>query len=118
VSSLLDRRNHKRLFKRFQASVKIARTAAEIEGVTENISQGGALISSQSLPSFQKNEEAIVQLFLPPEMTGQQSTLVLGGPAVVRRVEKEQGGIALQFQKGLRAFEASMCGVSHIPPDQ
>lgn len=118
MSSLLDRRNHKRLFKRFQASVKIARTATEIEGVTENISQGGALISSQSLPSFQKNEEAIVQLFLPPEMTGQQSTLVLGGPAVVKRVEKEQGGIALQFQKELRAFEASMWPVSHIPADQ
>ena len=67
MSSLLDRRNHKRLLKRFQVSIKIARTATEIDGVTENISQGGALISSQSLPSFQKNEEAIVQLFLPPE---------------------------------------------------
>jgi hypothetical protein len=118
MSSLLDRRNHKRLFKRFQVSIKIARTATEIQGVTENISQGGALISSQSLPSIQKNEKATVQLFLPPEMTGQQSTLVLGGPAVVRRVEKEQGGIALHFQKELRAFEASMWPASHFPADQ
>jgi hypothetical protein len=41
-------------------------------------------------------------------MTGQQTTLILNGPAVVKRVEKERCGIALQFQKLLRAFEASM----------
>ena len=108
MSSLLDRRNHKRLFKRFQASVKIARTAAEIDGVTENLSQGGTFISSQALPSFQENEEAIVQLFLPPEITGQKGTLILNGPAVVKRVEKDRCGIALQFQKVLRAFDVSM----------
>ncbi len=108
MSSLLDRRKDKRLLKRFQATIKIARSAAEIKGVTENLSQGGALISSQALPSFQENEETTVQLFLPPEMTGQQGTLILCGPAVVKRVEKERYGIALQFQKQLRAFEASM----------
>jgi hypothetical protein len=103
-----DRRSDKRLFKTFQATIKITRTAAEIDGVTENLSQGGAFISSQALPSFQENEEAIVQLFLPPEMTGQNGTMILNGPAVVKRIEKERCGVALQFQKVLRAFDASM----------
>ncbi len=103
-----DRRSDKRLLKRFQVTIKIVRTAAEIDGVTENLSQGGTFISSQALPSFQENEEAIVQLFLPPEITGQKGTLILNGPAVVKRIEKERCGIALEFQKVLRAFEASM----------
>jgi hypothetical protein len=103
-----DRRSDKRLLKTFKVTIKIARTAAEIDGVTENLSQGGAFISSQTLPSLQKNEKAIVQLFLPPEMTGQKNTLILNGPAVVKRIGKERGGIALQFQKVLRAFNASM----------
>lgn len=103
-----DRRSDKRLLKTFQVTIKIARTAAEINGVTENLSQGGAFISSQTLPSFQENEKTIVQLFLPPEMTGQQTTLILNGPAVVKRIEKERCGVALQFQKELRAFEASI----------
>ena len=108
MRSDFDRRSDKRLLKTFQVNIKIRRTAADIHGVTENLSQGGAFILSQSLPSFQENEETTVHLFLPPEMTGQQTTLILKGPAVVKRVEKERCGIALKFQKLLRAFEASM----------
>jgi hypothetical protein len=103
-----ERRNNTRLLKKFQATIKIPRADAEIDGVTENLSQGGAFISSRYLPSFQENDEAIVLLFLPPEMTGQQSTLILNGPAVVKRIDKEKYGIAVQFQKALKAFEASM----------
>jgi hypothetical protein len=108
VRSGFDRRSDKRFLKTFQVTIKIRGTAAAIHGVTENLSQSGAFILSQSLPSFQKNEETTVHLSLPPEMTGQQTTLILNGPAVVKRVEKEKYGIALQFQKELRAFEASM----------
>jgi hypothetical protein len=63
--------------------------------------------SFRALPFFQENDEAIVQLFLPPEMTGQQSTLILNGPAVVKRIDKKRYGIAVQFQKALKAFEVS-----------
>ena len=103
-----ERRNNTRLLKKFQATIKIPRANAEIDGVTENLSQGGAFISSRYLPSFQENDEAIVQLFLPPEMTGQQSTLILNGRAVVKRIDKKRYGIAVQFQKALKAFEVSM----------
>ena len=108
MKSDFDRRNNTRLLKKFQATIKIPRADAEIEGVTENLSQGGAFISSRYLPSFQKNDEAMVQLFLPPEMTGQQDTLILNGPAVVKRIDRERHGIAVQFQKALKAFEVSM----------
>jgi hypothetical protein len=108
VQSHFERRNNTRLLKKFQATIKIPRADAEIDGVTENLSQGGAFISSRYLPSFRENDEAIVQLFLPPKMTGQQSTLILKGGAVVKRIDKERSGIALQFQKALKAFEVSM----------
>jgi hypothetical protein len=102
-----DRRSDKRLLKTFKMTIKVAGTAAQIDGVTENLSQGGAFVSSQAFPSLQENEKAIVQLFIPPEMTGQESTLILNGSAVVKRIEKEKCGIALQFQKVLRAFDVS-----------
>ena len=107
VRFTLERRDSKRLHKKFQAKIKIARTAEEIKGITENLSQGGAFISSGSLPSFQENDETILQLFLPPETTGQRDTLILEGPAVVKRIDNERCGIAVQFQKVLRTFEAS-----------
>lgn len=108
MKSNFERRNNTRLLKKFQATIKIPSVDAEIDGVTENLSQGGAFISSRNLPSLQENDEAIVQLFLPPKMTGQQSTLILNGRAVVKRIDKERYGIALQFQKALKAFEVSM----------
>lgn len=103
-----ERRNQPRLPKQFQTTLKIVRTAAEIKGVTLNISQGGAFISSASFPSVKEKDEAIVQLFLPPEMTGQRDVLMLTGQAIVKRVDKTMQGIAVQFQKELRTFEPSI----------
>ena len=111
----VDRRCDKRLLKTFKVTIKIERTAAQIYGVTENLSQGGAFVSSQALPSFRENDKTVVQVFLPPEITGQKGTLILNGPAVVKRIEKERCGIALQFQKVLRAFEVSMQSIFALP---
>jgi hypothetical protein len=58
VKSTFERRDNTRLLKKFQATIKIPRADAEIDGVTENLSQGGAFISSRYLPFFQENDEA------------------------------------------------------------
>ena len=67
----------------------------------------GSLISTASWPEVQKNDKTTVRLFLPPEMTGQREALILQGPAVVKRVEEDRGGIVLQFTKQLKTFDVS-----------
>jgi hypothetical protein len=103
--SNIERRRYPRLTRNFRAKIRMTFTSAEVEGVTENISQVGAFISGLSWPSFQAEDKIIVRLFLPPEMTGQPEELSLEGPAVVKRVEQDRGKIAVEFSKKLRAFE-------------
>ncbi|MFP3870161.1 MAG: hypothetical protein ACLFVT_04670 [Syntrophobacteria bacterium] len=102
-----ERRKFIRLPKKFRAKVKIPRTAATMKGVTENLCQRGAFISSGSVPVCQQNDEALVELFLPPEMTGHRDVLILEGMAVIKRIEKEKKGIAVEFHKELRTFKPS-----------
>ena len=107
MNLLPDRRKHRRLQKRFKSKIKLTHTSVEFDGITEDMDQGGAFISSASWFEVQENDKITVRLFLPPEMTGQRETLILQGPAVVRRAEKDRGGIALQFTKQLKTFDVS-----------
>lgn len=91
----------------FRTKVRLARTSAELEGVTQNLSQGGAFFTSPSSPALEKDEQAEMRLFLPPEFTGHSHTLTLTGPAVIKRVEKHMKGVAVEFLKELRTFEPS-----------
>lgn len=100
-----ERRNFMRFDKELKTGIRITHTSAEVEGVTKNLSQGGALISTPSWSAFQKDEQAVLHLVLPPEITGQDSDLVLNGPAVVKRIDKDNEVIAVQFLKELRTFE-------------
>ncbi len=105
MPSNIERRRYPRLPRKFRAKMKMTLTSAEVEGVTENISQVGAFISDLSWPAFHEEDQIMVRLFLPPEMTGQPETLVLEGPAVVKRVEKDRGKMPVEFSKKLRTFE-------------
>ena len=100
-----ERPRYPRLTKKFRAKIRLTSTSAEVEGVTENISQVGAFISGLSWPAFQAEDQIMVRLYLPPEMTGQPEELSLEGPAVVKRVEQGRGKIAVEFSKKLRTFE-------------
>jgi hypothetical protein len=102
-----ERRKHKRLQRRFKSKIKLTHTSVEFDGITEDLAQNGAFISSPSWSDVQENDKTTVRLFLPPEMTGQREALILQGPAVVIRVEKDRGGIALQFTKQLKTFDVS-----------
>ena len=105
MNLILDRRKHKRLQKRFKSKIKLTHNFVEFDGITEDMAQDGAFISSPSWFEVQEDDKTTVRLFLPPEMTGQRETLILQGPAVVKRVEEDRGGIVLQFTKQLKTFD-------------
>jgi hypothetical protein len=103
-----ERRKYTRTLNNFKIKIRLARTSKEVDGVTHNLSQGGAFVMSPSWPVLQKDEQAEMRLFLPPEFTGQNQTLTLTGPAVIRRIDKHKQGVAVQFLKELKTFKPSL----------
>jgi len=65
-----ERRKYTRTLNNFKIKIRLSRTSKEVDGVTENLSQGGAFVMSRSWPVLQKDEQAEMRLFLPPEFTG------------------------------------------------
>jgi c-di-GMP-binding flagellar brake protein YcgR len=100
-----ERRKHTRFQRRLKSEIILTNTSVEFDGITEDLSQGGAFILTPGWSEVQENDKTTVRLFLPPELTGQNDTLILQGSAVVRRAENNRGGIALQFMKQLKAFD-------------
>ncbi len=76
-----------------------------IEGITTNLSQGGAFIKSKNRHSCQAGALAVLTFFLPPDFTGQNETIGLQGDAVITRIDQENKGIAVEFIKTFREFE-------------
>lgn len=102
-----ERRKHKRFQKRLKSKIELTHKFVELDGITKDLSQGGAFISTSGWSEVKENDKTTVRLSLPPKMTGQSDTLILQGPAVVRRIENDRGGIALQFAKQLKTFDVS-----------
>jgi len=114
-----DRRQYPRLHIIFQAVTRIPRISVPVLGTTVNLSQGGAFIISPSFSDFQVGDQTEIQFFLPPAFTGQEDTLILKGLGTVKRtlilkglgtvkrVDKDRLGVAVEFQKQLKSFEAS-----------
>jgi hypothetical protein len=104
VNPFGERRQHVRLRRQLSVIITLPRLSVEVSGETEDLSQAGTLVSLPGYSSFNTGEVSI-QLFLPPEMTGQRETLVLVGPAVVKRIDHESQSLALQFSRKLKTFE-------------
>jgi hypothetical protein len=107
VDPFQERRQRVRLRRQFQATISLPRLSAEVSGETENLSPAGTLVSIPAYSSFNEGDEVSIHLFFPPEMTGQRDTLVLIGPAIVKRIDHERQSLALQFSRELRTFEVS-----------
>ena len=103
-----ERRKYTRTLNNFKTKIRLTRSSEEVEGVTLDLSQGGAFVTSASWPDCRKNEQAEMRLFLPPEFTGQRDTLTLTGPAVIKRVEQDRQGVAVKFLKELKTFKPSL----------
>lgn len=103
-----ERRKYTRTLNNFQIKIRLPRTSKEIDGVTQNLSQGGAFIESSSWLACREDEEAEMKLFLPPDFTGQSHILTLTGPAVIRRIVKDKKGVAVEFLRELKSFQPSL----------
>jgi hypothetical protein len=75
------------------------------EGVTENISQRGIFVRTKAWHVFGVTDQAVVTILLPPNFSGHVKTVGLQGKAAVTRVDPQQGGVALQFERDLKFFE-------------
>jgi hypothetical protein len=76
-----------------------------LDGTSVDLSQGGAFIQVKNYQSLQVQDRATVTFFLPPEYTGQNTTVTLQGGAVIRRVDQKNGGIGVEFVKNFRQFD-------------
>ena len=74
-------------------------------GTTVDISQGGAFIETRDWSAFQENDQALVTFDLPPKFTGQDVIIHLLGTAIIKRIDRENEGLGLQFKERLRQFE-------------
>ena len=103
---LREFREYLRLDRSFSVSLHKVGVHASFEGFTENISQGGAfIILTKDWSAFQKDDQALLTFCLPPEFTGQDTTIRLLGTGCVIRLDEECEGLGVQFNKALRQFE-------------
>lgn len=98
-------REHLRLRRSFAVNLHKAGVPLTYEGTTENVSQGGAFIRTKDWESFQENDQTLLTFYLPPKFTGQDSVMRLLGTGLITRVDKENGGLGVRFNKMLRQFE-------------
>jgi hypothetical protein len=105
VDTLIDRRRYARLNQEFPVKARVLGTPVEVEGVTLDVSQGGAFIVSLSWSAFHSNDQTEIQFSLPPTFTGQERSLFLEGPGIVARVDGDRLGIAVEFLQELRTFK-------------
>jgi hypothetical protein len=101
----LEYRKNVRVWRNFPVRLFIKDSKLFLEGITTNLSQGGAFIKSKNRHSCQAGAHVFLTLFLPHDFTGQNKTIGLQGDAVITRIDLENEGIAVEFINALREFE-------------
>ena len=100
-----ERRRYVRINRQFITQIFTPRSEYETQGVTENISQGGAYIKVEDWRAFQTGDQTVITFFLPPSFTDRCKSVGLRGEAEVKRVDPQNEGIALEFSKDFQEFE-------------
>ena len=100
-----ERRKQIRVTQYFRAKLAKAGLPNGVEGETDNLSQGGAFVRTSDWRSFQVNDRTVVTLFLPPGFSGQEAAIGLRGAAIIKRIDEENEGVALEFIRSFRQFE-------------
>jgi hypothetical protein len=109
-----DRRAYARVGHRLFTKFSKAGLYTPVEGVTENISQGGAFVTTDGWETFHPRERVIVTFFLSPDLTGQEKTMGLQGEGIIARVDREGTGVGVQFTSGFDQFaEIELLDVKH-----
>lgn len=102
-----DRRKYPRIGQQFTANLSEPDMHESIVGVTDNIGQGGAFIKTDKWTALQIQDLKIITFFVPPAFSGQNEVIGLQGSGIVKRIESERKGVAVQFDKPLKLFERS-----------
>ena len=104
MDSPFERRKYPRMVTVFKVTLTRTDQTSELEAVTHDVSQTGSLILTSHWNTFTQGDRTDLRLFLPPDFTGQPSTLILRGPGIVRRLDADRNGIAVEFLRSLRTF--------------
>jgi hypothetical protein len=102
---LHDRRVHLRISSNFGARISKSGLDRPASGVVENISQRGAFVRTEDWHAFGVKDRAIVAIVIPAGFSGQEVPVELRGMAVVTRLDRQRGGVALQFERDFKLFE-------------
>ncbi|MEE9531428.1 MAG: FHA domain-containing protein [Syntrophobacteria bacterium] len=100
-----ERRRYVRIDRQFVTQIFTPRSDYKTQGVTENVSQGGAYIKVEDWRAFQTGDQTVITFFLPPSFTDRGKTIGLRGEAEVKRVDQQNEGIALEFSRDFQEFE-------------
>ena len=100
-----ERRRHLRIQREFITQIFDAKRDYQTEGVTENVSQGGAFVKTNDWRAFRTGDQTILLLFLPPSFTDSNKIVGLRGAAIIKRIDQKNEGIALEFAKDFQDFE-------------
>ena len=100
-----ERRRHVRIHREFVTQIFSAKHDYQTEGVTENVSQGGAFVKTKDWRAFQPGDQTVLLLFLPPSFTDSNKSVGLRGVAIIKRIDQKNEGIALEFAKNFQDFE-------------
>jgi hypothetical protein len=113
IMRICDQRRHTRLRKNFQVTLHKRVPGIPdvlLEGITLDLSQGGAFIKTEGWHFFKPNEVTELTLFLPLDFTDKDTPIGLQGSAIVRRVDRLREGITVEFINELRQFrQIAMC---------
>ncbi len=102
--SLRDRRRYIRLQHRIPAKVFKLGLDAPVHGSTVNVSPVGALIKTTDYRAFQAKDHTTITLFLPSSISGKDDGTALRRTATVTRINHQNEGIAVEFDKPLKQF--------------
>ena len=100
-----ERRRHLRIGTRFPFLIRTGEAAESFAGTTVDLSQSGAFISTEHCQHFHVGDQALLICTLPAEFTGQERRIGIRGEGVIRRVDGNRMGIAVEFSKAFKAFE-------------
>ena len=101
----MNRRELPRMTQEFKVKILQRETDFSLEGMTVNISQGGASIKTEHWRSLHVSDRAELTFYLPPKFTGQSHIIGLHGFAMVTRIDKQNESVAVKFVKSFRNFE-------------
>jgi len=100
-----DRRKHKRSEFNFPLKLFKLGLSSAASGVTKNVSPGGALIKTRDWSTFQPQDQALITLYIPPTLSGQDEMVSLVSDATIVRVDQKNEEVAVKFSKALKQLE-------------